>query len=397
MRTIHAKKLEGLKDILKEMVEDQFVPGANCMVRQHGREICYFEYGQMDVAAGKPMARDTIFRMYSMSKPITALAAMILLQEGKLDLLTPVSKYFKSFENQYYIRDGRKIPVQMPVQIRHLLNMTSGLAYPGDIGDETDIQTTKLMNEVVAKLYTGQALSTEEFVDRLGEIPLMFEPGEAWYYGLSADVLGAVIEKVSGVSFGEFLQERIFEPLDMKDTAFYVPQEKQSRLAKVYDWDEVAGRLVEREPDHLGISTKMEQPPAFESGGAGLASTIDDYAKFTDMLTAKGKTVDGRELISEKTWEFMTTGQLTPSQKKTMIWDNLPGFNYGNLMRVMEQPGQAVTISSMGEYGWDGWLGAYMCNDPVDEVTLLIMNQKMNTGTTLYTRLMRNIMYAALE
>ena len=397
MRTVNVKKLERLREILAEMVEAQFVSGSSCMVLQHGRELCYFEHGYRDIAAKKNLTRDTIYRLYSLTKPMTAVAVMMLLEEGRLDLLTPVSDFFPSFQEQYYVRDGKKIPVQTPVQIRHLLNMTSGLTYPGGMDDETDVQTGALIDEIVARLHTDEPLTTAEIVERLGEVPLLFEPGTRWNYGLSADVLGAIVEKASGMRFGEFLQTRIFEPLGMRDTAFYVPQEKQERLAKVYDRDEQTGMLVEREPDHLGVSTRMERRPVFESGGAGLASTIDDVAKFTNMLTAKGKAADGTRLISEKTWEYLTTGKLDDVQRSSMNWENLPGYNYGNLMRVLQEPEKCVSLGTKGEHGWDGWLGAYMVNDPENELTLLIMNQRMNTGTTLYTRKMRNIVFSSLE
>ena len=397
MRTLNEKKLERLQDILAEMVEAQFVSGCSCMVLQQGRELCYYEYGYRDIAQQKPLTRDTIFRLYSLTKPMTAVAVMMLLEEGKLDLLTPVSEFFPGFQNQFYIRDGKKIPVQTPVQIRHLLNMTSGLTYPAGTEGETDVQTGALVDEIIARLHTDAAMTTAEIVERLGEIPLLFEPGTRWNYGLSADVLGAIVEKASGMRFGEFLQTRIFEPLGMKDTAFYVPPEKQQRLAKVYDRDEQTGMLAEREPDHLGVPTRMERKPAFESGGAGLVSTIDDVAKFTDMLTARGKAPDGKSLISEKTWEYLTTGKLDDAQRSSMNWENLPGYNYGNLMRVLQEPEKCVSFGTKGEYGWDGWLGAYMVNDPENELTLLIMNQRMNTGTTLYTRKMRNIVFSSLE
>lgn len=397
MRILNEKKLSRLQNVLTEMVEAQFVSGCNCMVLQQGREVCYYENGYRDKEAKKNLTRDTIFRLYSMTKPVTAVAVMMLLEEGRLDLLDPVADYFPSYQNQCYICEGKEFPVQTPVQIRHLLNMTSGLMYPGGTAHETDVQTGALMDEVVAKLHTDDALTTEEIIGRLGQIPLLFEPGTRWNYGLSADVLGAVVEKVSGVRFGEFLQKRIFEPLGMEDTAFYVPPEKQERLAKVYDWDAQSNQLAVREPDHLGISTRMERPPAFESGGAGLVSTMDDVAKFANMLTAHGKTPDGKQLISEKTWEYLTSGKLDPAQRVSMDWENLPGYNYGNLMRVLEEPGQCVSLGTKGEYGWDGWLGAYMVNDPENELTLLIMNQRMNTGTTLYTRKMRNIVFSSLE
>lgn len=390
-------RLERLQEILEEMVADGFVSGASCMAMQYGRELCYFESGYRDIAAQAPLTRDTIFRFYSMTKPVTAVAVMMLIEEGRLDLLAPVYDYFPSFRDQYYMRGGEKIPVQTPVQIRHLLNMTAGISYPGGSSDETDAQTKALVDEIIAKLHTDEALATAEIASRIGEIPLLFEPGTRWNYGLCADVLGAIVEKISGMRFGEFLRKRIFEPLGMTDTGFYVPREKQGRLAKVYDRDDASGCLREREPDHLGVSTRMEKAPAFESGGAGLAGTIDDAARFAAMLTAHGRAEDGTPIIAEKTWEYLTSASLTDAQRAGIVWESLPGYSYGNLMRVLVEPERAVSFGSRGEYGWDGWLGAYMMNDPADELTLLIMNQRMNTGTTVYTRKMRNVLFSALE
>ncbi len=394
---LNPKRLERLNDILDEMPAKEFVSGCSCMVLQHGKEICYYERGCRDLEQQLPLTRDTIFRLYSLTKPMTAVAAMLLIEDGKLDLLTKVADYFPSFENQYWIKDGQQIPVQTPMQVHHLLNMTSGLIYPDASGTLTDQMTTALVDEVIAKLHTEDALTTEQFVSRLGEIPLLFEPGTRWNYGLSADVLAALIEKVSGMSFRTFMQKRLFEPLGMANTDFYVPQEKQHLLASVYDWDENRQCLVKKEPDYLGISTRMERTPLYESGGAGLVSTIDDVARFANMLTAHGKTADGTALMSEKTWQYLTGGCLNPAQKTGIVWENLPGYTYGNLMRVLEKPQEAITLGAAGEYGWDGWLGAYMTNDPENELTFLMLNQRMYTGTTLYTRKMRNIVYSSLE
>ena len=280
------QKLERLGELAAEMVETGYVAGVNCMVLQHGRELAYYEAGYRDVAAHKKMTRDTIFRLYSMTKPVTSAAAMILLEEGKIDLLDPVSKFLPGFQDQYVIEKGVKVPVTKPATIQNLLNMTSGLVYPGE-GNPAEIRNTPLMEEIIAKLSTPEALKTVDIANRIGELPLAFMPGTTWQYGLSADVLGAVIEVVSGMSYGEFLKKRIFEPLGMQDTAFYVPAARQDRLAKVYR--ETEDGLVEEHFSHLGIQNTMEREPAFESGGAGLTSTIDDYARFTQMLLQKGQ------------------------------------------------------------------------------------------------------------
>ena len=387
-------KLKKLQVILQEMTDRKYVSGVSCMVIHRGEEQCYYEAGSRDIDAGHKMTRDTIHRLYSMTKPVTAAAAMILLEEGKIDLLDQVSDYLPGFRNQYVIERGVIVPVKQPMTIQHLLNMTSGLVYPGE-GNPAEVRCDRLIEEVKSKLLTDKALTTVEIANKAGKLPLAFMPGTAWQYGMSADVLGAVVEVVSGMRFGEFLSQRIFEPLGMCDTAFYVPQDKQGRLAKVYR--ETEQGLVEETGCHLGIQDKMELPPAFESGGAGLCSTIDDYAKFAQMLIGHG-TYHGTQILAPKTVEYMTTAHVTPAQQYGVdTWESLAGYTYGNLMRIMTDPGAAVGIGSKGEYGWDGWLGTYMMNDPAHDLTILIMQQRADSGTTSYTRKMRNVMYAALE
>ncbi|MBD5494716.1 MAG: beta-lactamase family protein [Lachnospiraceae bacterium] len=390
---MNKQKLSRLQTLLQEMTDTGFISGVSCMVLQGGEEQCYYESGMRDIANALPITRDTIFRLYSMTKPITSAAVMILLEEGKIDLLDPVSMYLPGFNNQYIMQKGMLIPAVRPITIQHLLNMTSGLAYGGE-GNATEVRTGALLEEVKERLTSDNPLTTVEIMNRLGQIPLAFQPGEKWQYGMSADVLGAVVEIVSGMRFGEFLEERIFKPLGMKDTGFYVPKEKQSRLAKVYR--ETESGLEEFHISHLGVQNRMELPPAFESGGAGLVSTIDDFAAFTQMLLNKG-TYRGNTILSEKTVEFMTSAHLSPAlQDYINQWENLPGYTYANLMRIMKDPGMAVSMSGMGEYGWDGWLGTYMMNDPSNNLTLLIMQQKTDSGTTVYTRKMRNVMFSAI-
>lgn len=387
-------KLFRLQEILQEMTQNGYVSGAVCLLIQNDEEQCYYEAGLRDIASGLPMTRDTLFRLYSMTKPITAAAAMILLEEGRIDLADPVSDYLPSFRNQQVMVDGTLVSARRQATIQDLLNMTSGLTYPGE-SSVTESRTALLMDEVINKLSTSQALTTLEIINRLGQIPLAFHPGERWQYGMSADVLGAVIETVSGMRFGDFLQERIFMPLDMKDTGFYVPADKQSRLAKVYQ--ETPNGLKETHFPHLGISNSMEKPPVFESGGAGLVSTIDDYAHFTQMLLHKG-TWKNSQILSPRTVTFLSQAHLNPSlDHYVRQWESLAGCSYGNLMRTMIDPGQAITLCSPGEYGWDGWLGVYMTIAPADDLTFLYMQQKTDAGTTPYTRRLRNVVFSALE
>lgn len=391
---MNRERLNGIYEIMQEMTDKGYVSGVSCLVLQHGEEQCYYETGYRDIEAGYRMTRDTIHRLYSMTKPITAAAVMILLEDGKIDLLDQVSDYLPGFRNQYVIEQGVIVPVKQPMTIQHLLNMTSGLVYPGE-NNPAETRCDRLIEEVKSKLLTDQALTTVEIANRTGKLPLAFVPGTTWQYGFSADVLGAVVEVVAGMRFGEFLEKRLFEPLGMHDTAFYVPENKRNRLAKAYR--DGGHGLEEEDGCNLGIQYKMELNPAFESGGAGLCSTIDDYAKFAQMLLSGGS-YRGTRVMSSKTVEYMTTAHVTPAQQEGVkTWESLAGYTYGNLMRIMTDPGAAVGLGSKGEYGWDGWLGTYMMNDTVHGLTLLIMHQKADSGTTPYTRRMRNVLFAALD
>lgn len=387
---------ERIRSVLRLAIEDGVTAGANLLVLRNGEEILYLEDGLADCEQKKPIRRDTIFRLYSMSKPVTAAAAMILMEQGKLDLAEPVSVYLPEYAEQYVEKDGCFTRVREPMKVMHLLNMTSGLTYGGERpGPEQ--KTQKLLNECCRRMGTDGAMTTREFAGRLGAVPLLFEPGTWWNYSLSADVLGAVIEVASGMKFGEFLEKELFEPLGMKDTAFWVPQEKQSRLARVYS-TAGHGKMKPYTGNHLAISHSMNCQPAFESGGAGLVSTIDDYARFAQMLQ-NGGSLDGIQILSRRTTDFFISGKLGRQEQRGFDANpgmNLPGHTYSHLMRVMEDPSQACIFGERGEYGWDGWLGCYFANLPQEKVTILMMQQKQDAGTIPLTRKIRNLICAQI-
>lgn len=385
-------EINQVKKALRESIENNYIAGGNLMVIKGGQEILYHEDGFSDREAGSPIKRDSIFRLYSMSKPVTAVAVMILLERGEIDLYEPVSKYLPGFKNQMVDEGGTLVPVQREVTLKDLLSMTSGLVYGGTniAGRETEA----LFREVEDRLLGDSPMGTVEIMNKLGKCALAFQPGTSWQYGTSADVLGAVIEVVSGKRFGEFLKEEIFEPLDMRDTGFWLVEEKRDRLVRTYA-DNGKDDLELYNGNHLGIIHQMDRDPAFESGGAGLVSTIDDYARFARMLMNKGS-LDGIQILRPKTVKYLTAGTLNAVQQKSFeLWLTLCGHSYGNLMRVMTDCSKAGDIGSLGEYGWDGWLGAYFCNCPKDDLTFLFMMQKTNAGTTALTRKLRNIILSS--
>lgn len=385
-------EINQIEKALKAGIENHELAGANLLVIKDNKEIFYHEDGLADIESEIPIRRNSIFRLYSMSKPVTATAVMILLERGEIDLYDPVSKFLPGFKDQMVGTENGLVPAGREVNLKDLLSMTSGLVYGGDSKAGKD--TEALLKEIDDRLLGDSPMTTVEAMNKLGKCALAYEPGASWEYGTSADVLGAVVEVVSGKSFGEFLKEEIFEPLNMVDTGFYVPEEKRSRLAKTYE-DNGKGGLEIYTGNNLGIVNKMDRHPAFESGGAGLVSTIDDYSKFAKMLMNEGS-LDGVKILRPKTVKYLTSATLSGEQQKNFNnWLTLCGHSYGNLMRVMTDCSRAGDIGSLGEYGWDGWLGAYFCNCPKDKLTFLLMMQKTDAGTTTLTRKLRNIILSS--
>lgn len=377
-----------VRELIEEAIADHVTMGASILVWQNGSEQFYDARGYADREGKKPLERDTIFRLYSMSKPITAAAAMILIERGMLDLAQPVADFLPGFRNLTVERNGVIEKTEVPVTVMELLNMTSGLTY-GGTESLSERMTLDYIEECVNRLHTEHPVTTYEFANYLGTLPLAFVPDTSWRYGLSADVLGAVIEQVSGMRFGTFLRENLFDRIGMHDTGFWVPEEKQHRLAKAYE--SVEGGMELYAGDNLAVSNTMKMEPAFESGGAGLVSTIDDYARFGRMLL-NGGVLDGVRVLNETSVTFLTSGGLTYDQQKEFRkWIGLDGFTYSHLMRIMEHPGMANVVGCRGEYGWDGWLGCYFANLPEKNMTFLLMQQKKDCGTIPLTRKIRNV------
>ena len=382
---------EQLTACLERAVENHEAAGINLLVLRDGEELCYTQAGYADMESGKPVERDSIFRLYSQSKPITAAAVMILAERGLLDLFAGVDAYLPGFANPKVIRaDGTTEPALRAPWILELLTMTAGVCYPD--ADPAGQAAARVFEEDQALIAQGGGMGTVEFCNRLGEQPLAFHPGTSWRYSTCADILGAVVEVVSGKRFGQFLKEELFEPLGMKDTDFWVPEEKQERLVTCYR--RIPGGLKEHRDLNLAVG-RYDRAPAFESGGAGLVSTLDDYAAFAGMLMNNG-TYKGKQILSPAAVRFMTAPRLSPEVRR-YLWDALCGYNYGCLVRVCDRPGSSGIFNEEGEYGWDGWLGTYFANLPASGVTFLLNQNSPDTGTAGVTRKCRNILAAELS
>lgn len=380
--------------LLQNTVEEGKAAGVSMIVLHREKEIYYNAFGYADRERAMPMGRDTICRLFSMTKPITAVAVMILAQRGELDLLEPVSRYLPWYHDQkVWLSNGRTAPAGRDSTIWDMLNMLSGIPYP-DQNHEPGRRMEQLFHELIERRKQGDRVDTMEYLRRIAEIPLCFQPGTKWMYGLSADVLGGVVEAASGMRYGDFLKRELFEPLGMKDTGFFVPKEKKNRFAQNYIWCGESERLVPFTGCHLG--EYYGEDVAFESGGAGLVSTLDDYLSFARMLLHKGEYEGGR-ILGRKTVEFMTRDRLSESQKMDYNWDSLIGYGYGCLMRVMTDQGKLAGNASPGEYGWDGWTGNYMIVDPSEEMIMIFMVQRCAALTTPLLRRLRMATYAYLE
>lgn len=383
--------------IIQQEVDAGQIVGAGYMLIQGGRERYFTTCGYADREKKMLIGRDTIFRLFSMTKPITAAAVMLLVERGELDLRDTVSQYIPAFQEQtVWNPAGEPQPVERETTIYDLLNMTSGIPYPENWEgcSPSGLLMDDLFQELKAAQAQGQRLTTREWIERIARVPLVFQPGERWMYGLSADVLGAVAEVVTGKRYGEFLREEIFVPLEMTDTGFYVPEDKLERFAQNYIWNEEKKELEIYADCNLGEYYGPDV--SFESGGAGLVSTMEDYSHFARMLL-QGGVYNGTRILGEKTVQFMRQDRLSSQQKGALNWDSNLGCGYGCLMRVLADQGAAGTIGSVGEYGWDGWTGNYVTIAPADDMAMLYFIQRGGYSSSSALRRLRNITYGALE
>lgn len=376
---------------LKSAVEAGEVAGAGVLVLKDGKEAAFCAYGMRDIENALPIERDTIFRLYSQTKPVTAAAVMLLAAQGRLDLGAWLSDYLPAFSQMNVCENGELRPAKRHITVSDLLNMTSGIPYPDN--DMAGRESGRVFWETEQSIYGESPVTTMQFAQKMAEVPLWFEPGERFRYGASADILGAVVEAVSGVTFREFLMESFFEPLGMSDTDFYVPKEKQSHLAKAYDYAE--NGLREVQTNHLALPYKRDIVPAFQSGGAGLCSTLDDYAKFGAMLLAGG-VYAGRRIMPEAAVRRLTAGGIAPALDPQLAegWEWMRGYTYGSLMRVCRDETRTTLLASRGEYGWDGWLGTFFSNEPAHGITMVYGAQQAGVGRagTLARRLKNIVM-----
>jgi CubicO group peptidase (beta-lactamase class C family) len=385
-------RLGRIGTFLKNEIASDKIPGAIMLIQRRGK-LAYFEaFGVRDPATKAPMTPDTIFRIYSMSKPITSVAAMMLVEEGRLSLEEPLSKYIPAFANvkvgvEKPGPDGKPtldlVAPRRPIMIQDLMRHTSGITY-GFFGEGV----VKSMY-VDAHVFAGD-FDNAEFAERIAKLPLAYQPGTTWDYSHSTDILGRVIEIVSGKSLYQFEKERILDPLGMKDTSFYVTDRaKQALVAEPFANDR-----------HLGNDADMTDPRVpqkWESGGGGMVSTITDYARFTQMLL-DGGALAGKRYLSPKTVAFMGANHIGPAANIVPGPYYLPGpgFGFGLGFAVRTEAGVSPVEGSVGEMSWSGAGGTAFWIDPKEDMFVVLMAQTVAQRGRLRVA-MKNIVYGAFE
>ncbi len=376
------QRLERINPFMQKYVDEGKVAGLLTMISRYGKVVHFETFGKMDIAKDKPLREDTIFRIYSMSKPVTSVAVMMLFEEGLFGLDDPVSNFIPEFKNlkvfNSMTKEGIKLDeLENEITIRHLLTHTSGLIYGW--GDQP---VDSLYRE--ANIFE-KGTTLEQMTKKLANIPLLFQPGTKWEYSVSVDVLGYLVEVISGMPFGQFLSDRLFEPLGMEDTGFNVPETKHERFAELY--------RPKKSKD--GIEPVKEVPLGegpykfFPSGGGGLVSTANDYMRFCRMLLNGGE-LDGVRLLGRKTVELMSSNHLSENIE---FGDGDLGFGLG--FAVVLDMAKSGELSSPGTYSWSGAAATTFWIDPQEKLIGLLMTQLMYNPYPLH-REFRILTYSAI-
>ena len=382
-----SSRLNRVTQAMQGFVDEGKLAGVVTMAARDNKIVHFESVGYRDLEAQAPMTNDALFRIYSMTKPVTGVALMILYEEGKFRLADPVEKYLPEFENLQVFAgtdDSGNIitePQNHKMTIRELMSHTGGLSY--GIFAQSPVDTKYVEADLL-----NNAFTLEEFTRRLGEIPLKHQPGSRWEYSVSVDVQGYLVEKLAGQPFGDFLQDRIFVPLEMTDTDFYVPEEKVSRFAQVYGYN----REGELEPGEGFPGANFLEDPNFQSGGGGLVSSTMDYMRFSQMLLNGGE-LDGIRILAPLTIDLMHRDQ-TP-RGMTGAMSSETGTVFGLDFAIIEDPVEAESYSK-GEYYWGGAAGTWFWIDPVENLVFVGMIQQFGQGIPDVRSTSRRLVYQSI-
>jgi CubicO group peptidase (beta-lactamase class C family) len=399
---LSTERLQRIGQVLNREIEQGKLPGAVVVVARKGR-VAYFEsFGFRDKAAGAPMTKDAVFEIYSMTKPLVSVAAMILAEEGRLQLTDPVTKFLPEFASLQVsvpkldptsgkLTYSLVLP-ERAMTIQDLLRHTSGLAY-GDFTSHAQVREAYI-KELIFKpddhTYDQRDLAPADEIARLARAPLAHQPGTTWEYGLSTDVLGRIIEKISGQRLAEFLEERLFKPLKMVDTGFYIPKSNMARFAHPLPIDPATNTPI--------ALHDVSAPPANDAGGDGGLSTAVDYFRFAQMML-NGGWLDDAQILSRTTVSLMTSDHLGPEMARSEqpgVVLGTQGYTFGLGFAIRQEPGIAAVPGSQGEYMWAGYAGTYFWIDPKEELVGIMMTQAPGPSRPYYRRAIKQLVYQAI-
>ena len=392
-----SERLKRLDAAMQKVVDDGRVAGMTTLLARHGKVVAFNTYGKASLATGQPMPKDEIFRIYSMSKPVTGVAMMILFEEGKWRLDDPVTRYIPEFKDLKVMKvaaDGSQtlVPADRPPTMRELMSHTAGFGY--GLSDRHPVDRMFRDQRVLS------SNGLDEMVGKVAGIPLLAQPGETWYYSVAVDLQGYIVQKLSGMSLGQFMEQRIFKPLKMDDTSFMVPADKVGRLSPVYAGDRETGKIKETTSIFGFDLPDYTKPPTMESGGGGLLSTTADYARFAQMI-ANGGELDGVRILSPATVELMGTNAIPEKALVTSNGTNAAGFNeavgFGLDFAVVMDPRKAGSLEGRGAMSWGGAAGTWFWVDPTNDLIFVGMVQRLGgTGGDDLGDLSRTLVYQAL-
>ncbi|MEQ1783539.1 MAG: serine hydrolase domain-containing protein [Hyphomonadaceae bacterium] len=390
-------RLKLLDDYMAKVVADGRVAGMTTLLARHGQIVEFKTYGKA-TEAGVPITKDSIFRIYSMTKPITGTAMMILFEQGKWRLDDPVTRYVPEFKNLRVVKSIKKDgsleleDMVRPPTMREIMSHTAGFGY--GLAEEHPVDKMYRAKGVLA------ASSLKEMIDRTATIPLMFQPGTNWSYSSAVDIQGYIVEKLSGQKFGDFMATNIFKPLKMTDTGFSTGADKASRLSAVYVWDKAQNKIVEAKELFGNPMPDYTKPPAMESGGGGLVSTTMDYARFSQMIANKGE-LDGVRILSPASVELMGTNVIPKSVLVNSNGTSVARFNeavgFGLDFQVVNDARASGSLQGDGSLSWGGAAGTWFWVDPSNDVVFVGMIQRMGgTGGDDLGTMARTLTYQAL-
>jgi CubicO group peptidase (beta-lactamase class C family) len=397
---LSAQRLERVAQFYKQEIDQGRIPGAVLAIARKGRLAYYESFGFRDKQHEASMPKDAIFRIYSMTKPLAAVGAMMLVEEGRLQLTDPVAKYLPALASvqvsvpktdAYGKVTYSLAPLDRPMTVQDLLRHTAGFAY-GELTGNAAVKDAYTKAGVYRTDidYDARGVTPDEEVAGLAKAPLVHQPGTVWEYGLAIDVLGRVVEKVTGMRLGDYLEQRLFKPLHMSDTAFWVQADRRARLAEPLPIDPATGA-----PNKL-IDVTAE--PKNDSGGAGGISTAMDYLRFAQMMLGGG-VIDDTRILSRTTVALMTSdhlGELAMTVQPGQLLLGVPGYTFGLSFAVRKEQGIAGMAGSQGDYTWGGAAGTYFWIDPKEQLAVVLMAQTPGPSRPYYRREVRQLVYQAI-